>query len=1056
VTAPRVLFTWPVLFAQGAAVVAICLAACGKNGGPAPERLSAGGHPIATRRDAISVTGNLKPGKIEQGQIAGAQPAAYRVALGAGDYLHATLEQQGVDAVAVLLDPDGTAVLTVDSPNGNRGPEHLFFVATRSGSYLLEVRAFEKAGGRFTLQMESRPATAVDRSRATACRAVSEGDAALAQDNGTAKREALLLYTEAIEQWRRTGEAYQEALTETKLGKALARLGEIRTSVQHRERALSLFGGLAIESQQPALRNDLGVAYERLGQLGIARSLFEVARASARRLGDRREETAAVNNLGLLEKDAGEPWRGLVLFEEALAGWRELGDSKGTAATLHNLGTLYTVLGKLPEAEESLQQALGIYRALGLRRDEAVTTLALGWVHFLQGDAPRGRTELLHSLDLRRSTGDRGGEAVTLDRLGTLSREVRELDRAMSEYRQALRILESLGDAQGKARTLSNMGETLTAKGDPAAGLRDQDIALQLLESQAQPSAEAYARFRRARAERVLGRLEAAWADMRRAIPNLERIRERAESDDLRMTYLDSVHELHEFSVDLLMELHHREPGLGYERLALAMVERSQARGLLDLVHEAQDRSAADRMGPRGGGLLRLEEEIRAAERRQAVLVAEAGRRNAVAAEESHVRRLLREREKILVELRLAGGAKGLPARPLEAVEIQRRLLDADTLLLVYFLGEKRSFVWAVSDRNIESAVLPPKALLERAAVRLHSLVARSAPERNGKQLELTAEELSGVLLGKVAHLLEGKRLVVVADGALAYVPFDTLPDPVNGGLPMIVRHEVVMLPSASVLAAIRERAAVRPPPPKLLAVVADPVFSRDDPRLTQGPQSTSAVLGAGTAPGWVVTRSARDLGLRGLARLPFSRREAEAILSLVRPEQRFSAMGFAANYALVTGGRLKGFRIVHFATHALIHPKYPELSGVVLSLVDERGRLQPGFLRSYQILSLHLPADLVVLSACRTGLGVELNGEGLVGLTQSFFHAGASRVLVSLWDVDDRATDRLMEHFYRELLLSGRPPSAALRAAQLSMRDDPRWSAPYYWAGFVLQGDWR
>jgi CHAT domain-containing protein len=302
-----------------------------------------------------------------------------------------------------------------------------------------------------------------------------------------------------------------------------------------------------------------------------------------------------------------------------------------------------------------------------------------------------------------------------------------------------------------------------------------------------------------------------------------------------------------------------------------------------------------------------------------------------------------------------------------------------------------------------------------------------------------------------VAHRLRHRRIVVVADGALAYVPFGALPDLASNDGPLSLQHEVVRAPSASVVAALRERAAKRARPTKLVAVVADPVFSPVDSRVTPG----SGKVGSSSAP-LALTRSANDLGFRSLGRLPFSRLEADAILSLAGPKESLGVTDFAANLDLVEGGALAQFRIVHFATHALVHPIYPELSGVVLSLVDQNGTPRPGFLRSYQIIASKLPADLVVLSACRTGLGVALHGEGLVGLAQSFLHAGASRVVVSLWDVDDEATARLMETFYREMLVGGRSPAAALRAAQLAMRADSRWSAPYYWAGFVLQGDWR
>jgi CHAT domain-containing protein/Tfp pilus assembly protein PilF len=1046
------------LLVAGATVLgAVALAGCRQDDDAGRARPAAAALEPASRRVA-TVDRELKPGKTEVGRLSGPSPGAYRVALGAGEYLHVVVEQRGMDAVAVLLDPGGRALLALDSPTGDRGPEEIFFVAETGGSYLLEVRPFGSGnGGGYEVWTERRRATERDRGRAAACRAVSEADAAGARGDVGARSASRRRYGEAIEQWRRAGEVYQEALTEMKLGKALSIVGEVSASVQHLERALTLDERLRIANQQPVLHNELGLAEERLGALDRARSSFEAAERSARTLGNRHEETAAINNLGLLEESAGEPWKALVLLDEALAGWRESGERVGEAATLHNLGTLYTVLGKLQEAREVLEPALGLYRAAGRRRDEAATLMALGWVRFREGDPTGARADLRRALALRRNTGDRRGEAVTLDRLGTVSCETGELDRALSEYRQALAILEEVRDPRGRALTLSNLGEALTLQGNPAAGLRSQAEALALLADAGEPSAEAYALFRRARAERSQGALEPAWADMQKAIPRLEEIRERAQSDDFRMTYFESVHEQYEFAVDVLMELQARKPGAGFDHQALDMAERARARGLLDLVHEARGRQAAEQLDPQSGRLHRLEEELRAAEKRQAERVSPEGEEGAVGAEEAEIRRLLTEREKMLVELRLAGSTKSFSAKPLGLDEIQRHLLDPETVLLIYALGETRSFLWTLSDREVESAVLPPRAQIERAAERFHSLLARSERRGTAKQLELTAAELSKVLLLPAGHRLEGKRIVVVPDGALAYVPFGALPEPTTGGQPLLVRHEVVLLPSASVLAAIRERAATRRPAPKVLAVVADPVFGVDDPRLAGARKTDGSVIaGRSEQLNEAFTRSTQDLGLRGLGRLPFSHQEADAILALVPPDARFGASGFAANLALLTGGRLGSFRYLHFATHALIHPRYPELSGVVLSLFDEGGRPQAGFLRSYQIFGLHLPADLVVLSACKTGLGQKVNGEGLVGLTQSFFHAGASRVAVSLWDVDDRATASLMERFYREILVGGRSPAAALRQAQLAMRGDSRWAAPYYWAGFVLEGDWR
>jgi len=187
--------------------------------------------------------------------------------------------------------------------------------------------------------------------------------------------------------------------------------------------------------------------------------------------------------------------------------------------------------------------------------------------------------------------------------------------------------------------------------------------------------------------------------------------------------------------------------------------------------------------------------------------------------------------------------------------------------------------------------------------------------------------------------------------------------------------------------------------------------------------------------------------------RLSFSRREAQTIAALAPRGQVLTALDFAANRTTATSPKLAEYRIVHFATHTLINSAHPELSGVVLSLVDERGAHQDGFVRVHEIYDLRLAAGLVVLSGCQTALGQEIRGEGLVGLARGFMYAGAPRVVASLWNVKDAATSELMQRFYRGLLQQRLAPAAALRAAQVSMWRDPRWSAPSQWAAFVLQG---
>jgi CHAT domain-containing protein len=310
------------------------------------------------------------------------------------------------------------------------------------------------------------------------------------------------------------------------------------------------------------------------------------------------------------------------------------------------------------------------------------------------------------------------------------------------------------------------------------------------------------------------------------------------------------------------------------------------------------------------------------------------------------------------------------------------------------------------------------------------------------------------VLLGPLARELKTKRLLVVPDGALQYIPFQVLINPETGAR-LIDRHEIVNEPSASSLALVLSEIRNRQPATNLVAVFADPVFEITDPRIKRNATDTLDQ----PADMLIVRRALRDVGITAdgmqIPRLFASGREANEIMALAPGSTSLKAVGFAANRDRVFSPELARFRIVHIATHGIVNSERPEKSGILLSLFDQQGRSQNGFLGLHDIYSLKLPADLVVLSACSTALGKDVKGEGLVGLTRGFMYAGAAGVVASLWKVDDEATAELMKHFYAALLQKGLPPAAALRDAQLELAKQPRWASPYYWAGFVIQGQY-
>ena len=395
--------------------------------------------------------------------------------------------------------------------------------------------------------------------------------------------------------------------------------------------------------------------------------------------------------------------------------------------------------------------------------------------------------------------------------------------------------------------------------------------------------------------------------------------------------------------------------------------------------------------------------------------------------------------------------------QPLTLAQIQQQILDENTILLQYSLGKERSYLWAVTKTSITTYELPKAADIETNARKFRDAVTAPSSRNSPNQIAQANDAISQIILQPVAAQLGQKRLLIVGDGILNYLPFAALSLPgksgENGNPPLIVDHEIVLLPSASTLGILRQNYSDRQPPTRTLAILADPVFSPEDERVKN--QSTATNLQAIESVNLGLSRSGRDNNLQ-LSRLNFTRQEAQIIQALIPANFRTESLDFEASRAVATSQNLSQYKIIHFATHGLANSTNPELSGIILSLVDKKGNPLNGFLRITDIFNLKLAADLVVLSACQTGMGPIVQGEGMVGLTRGFMYAGAQRVVVSLWSVDDEGTATLMSSFYQGMLQKGLTPAAALRAAQLEMLKQEEWRSPYYWAAFTLQGEWR
>ncbi|MEG4806085.1 CHAT domain-containing protein [Microcoleus sp. F8-D3] len=834
-------------------------------------------------------------------------------------------------------------------------------------------------------------------------RLVEEARRLFAQETAASYQEALQKFDAARSLYQMLRNREREAYTLHQMGFITNRLGDRQQALNYYKQALSWNRTLADRPQQAVILNNIGAVYYALGEKQQAIDYYNQVLSLIREMGDRPEASINLSNISNIPANSDT----------------SLGDRTAEATTLNNIGLAYKDLGEKQKAKEYFNQALPLFRAVGDRAKEATTLTNIGLVYSDLGEKQTALDYYKQALDLRQKAGDRRGEALTLNNTGTTYSELGKQQKAEEYFNQALPLFRAVGDRPGEALTLYNRA---ILKGDR-------------------------------------GNLIAALTDIETSIKIIENLRTKITNHELRISYFSTVHDYYQFYIDLLMQLHKTQPNSGYDIKAFEASERSRARSILELLQEA---NADIRQGVAPELLQQerhLQQQLDALETRQIETTSSPNYTPAEKAELDQKRQtLLGQYQDIQAQIRSTSPryAALTQPQPLTPAQIQQQILDDNTILLQYSLGKHRSYLWAVTKTSITSYELPKQVDIEKAARNFRDAVTnpryRNIPDRVAE----ANNTLSQIILQPVAAQLAQKRLLIVGDGILNYLPFAALSIPETPGKnrnPLIVDHEIVLLPSASTLGILRQNYNDRQPPTRTLAMLADPVFSADDRRVKT--QSNSANPQAIESVNLGLSRSSRDNNVQ-LSRLKFTRQEAQIIQALVPANSRTASLDFAASRAAATSHNLSQYKIIHFATHGLANSTNPELSGIILSLVDEKGNPLNGFLRLTDIFNLKLAADLVVLSACQTGMGQIVEGEGMVGLTRGFMYAGTQRVVVSLWSVDDEGTATLMSSFYQGMLQKGLTPAAALRAAQLEMWKQEKWRSPYYWAAFTLQGEWR
>lgn len=856
------------------------------------------------------------------------------------------------------------------------------------------------------------------------------------------------------------------------------------------------------------------------GQFKEAEETAKLALDLSQKMGDKKRILGAMLYLGTANYDQGRRPEALEIFQNALALARETDNKKGLSRALNNIAGVLGDMGRYEESISYLNQCLEVAHELGDEPMRFTALLNVGQLYIRLGDPDKAEAPLLESLRIAR--GLKHSDLVSNASKVTTEMALRvlgEMEIAREHYQLALKYLDEVREShpentQAQIELLSGIALAHQRLGEyqkatealqealPIAEKADSGYSPLLVASmgEAQESLgqfnEALASENRALAalrkaggnpdneweiERRIGHIHRALAHNQEALEHYENSVRTI--DLLRVTALNTEtgrasfgarsREVYAQTADLLYDLHR-------ESEALEMAERGRARAFLDML--AMSRSGLpDELSPEQ----RQQEDSKLAH--ITAVQKQLWKPDLPAADEKKIKAELTaaedDLEKFHVELRRSNPhyASVHYPEPINVALIQKNLLADRAVLLEFLLGEKRSLLWVVSRQNVTVGILPPRKEIENEVAAYRAALTEKTSaltlESSLNEIQRRGIHLYGFLFRPVSNAIPaGSTLIIVPDGNLGYLPFESLivasrrsPSGEVRRVYMLDKFAMTYGPSASALAAVREESPRNQERAKTLLAFGDPIVQ------SKATLAKKQVTGATTRSADAATEADTDkttaawtpppsgspdamsaeYAERGfsLTRLPFTRDEVLGISKLYPTAESRVYLGEDAREETVKSETLDAYRYIHFASHGFMDESHPERSGILFSRIPnspEDGVLQVG-----EIMRLKLNADMVTLSACSTGLGKLVSGEGVLGLTRAFFYAGARNVTVSLWNVNDAATAALMKSFY-DNLNRGLTKSAALRQAKLALLHGKNvtWSQPYFWAPFVLVGE--
>ena len=827
----------------------------------------------------------------------------------------------------------------------------------------------------------------------------------------------------ALEYFTNARDQENEAQTLTFLSYSYVMKNDRSKGIEFAERSIEIQRRLANRRGLAFALVAYGDANQRVGELKKAKNAFDEAEKLFPAKLDLGEKASLFTKIGMYYETLGDLETATEYFENAQRDFKSSGNLFGSAELLTVIGQDSLRLGNADKAIEYFTRGLDQSRKLRDSWSLGMVNERIGDAFYQKGDLASAESYYQRALSFIERTNSIAFRKASVKRsLGILYEKRKEYPRALDQFMSSLQLSIRIQDRAATSETLICIATLYAAKGQTGVALETASKAIQITD-------------------------------------NLD---VQIDNSQLKATYFSSVYNRYELIINLLMRMAEEKSDEGFSVQALQASEKARARSLLETMQLSVANFTRDAPPQMVQREKQLSNDLNTKRNRLTELLSANAGKDEEKTAEGEAREVERELEDVKAELKQTSPIYSAIRNPaqFDVQKFQQEVLDGDTVFLEFSLGEKDSYLWVIGRKEVTHYVLPPRERLEAQIGDLLELL-RAREQKPDESIEtynarvndseqrypVVASDLSRELLGPAAEKIKGKRLIVSPDGKIAYLPLSALPSPNSEtGEPLVVTNEIIYSPSASILSLLKG-IELRPriEPTKNLLVFADPVFAASDERLggnklDQGVFQTS----------FAMMRSAESI--KDLARLPASQTEATSVSAIATNSTVVT--GFAANRDRVLNSDLADYKVIHFATHGIFNEENPDLSGILLSLYDERGATSEGFIRAADIYGMNLNADMIVLSSCNSGVGKEVRGEGMIGLNAAFLQAGSHSVVSSLWKVDDNATEILMREFYGAMADGSSTPAQALRKAQLSMMHDVRYRSPFYWAAFTMHGD--